>query len=113
MSNLSKAINDVLAERERQINVKGYSNDLDDLYEQNQLPRAASGYVDHVVGRSWVFYDYGPEAYQDDDVPEFWPWADDFWNPKSPRDDLVRATAILIAEIERLDRKEAKADAEG
>lgn len=113
MSNLSKAINDVLAERERQKNIKGYSTDHDDAYEQNELVRAASGYVDHVVGRSWVFEDFGPEAYQDDDAPEFWPWADGFWNPKSPREDLVRATAILIAEIERLDRKEAKADAEG
>ncbi|ENW93340.1 hypothetical protein F904_01464 [Acinetobacter dispersus] len=33
MINLSKAINDVLAERDRQINIKGYSTDLDDLYK--------------------------------------------------------------------------------
>ncbi|WP_336948678.1 hypothetical protein [Acinetobacter junii] len=113
MSNLSKAINDVIAERERQINVKGYSTDHDDQYEGNQLPRTASGYVDQVVGRSWVYDDYGPEVYQDDDVPEFWPWDESYWKPKSPREDLVRAAAILIAEIERLDRKEPKADAEG
>ncbi|AKQ30008.1 TPA: hypothetical protein JI225_05075 [Acinetobacter baumannii] len=32
-----------------------------------------------------------------------------YWKPKSPRQDLVRAAALLIAEIERLDR-EVKAE---
>ncbi|MCY2697597.1 hypothetical protein [Acinetobacter baumannii] len=39
----------------------------------------------------------------------WWPFADTFWKPKSPRQDLVRAAALLIAEIERLDR-EVKAE---
>ncbi|WPO68738.1 hypothetical protein SDC64_07410 [Acinetobacter haemolyticus] len=112
MSNLSKAINDVLAERERQINVKGYSTDHDDAYEQNELVRAASGYVDQVVGRAWIFESH-PNLYRSEVASEFWPWDPIYWKPKSPREDLVRAAAILIAEIERLDRKEPKADAEG
>ncbi len=37
-------------------------------------------------------------------VPEFWPWFSDQWKPKSIRRDLVRAAALLIAEIDRLDR---------
>ncbi len=41
--------------------------------------------------------------------PGGWPFADTFWKPKSPRQDLVRAAALLIAEIERLDR-EVKAE---
>jgi len=112
MSNLSKAINDVLAERERQINVKGYSTDHDDSYEQNELPRAAAEYTNQVIGRGWIFERH-PDLYRSEVASDFWPWDACYWNPKSPREDLVRAAAILIAEIERLDRKEAKADAEG
>lgn len=36
-----------------------------------------------------------------------WPrsWSRAWWKPKNPRRDLVRAAALLIAEIERLDRR--------
>ncbi|MBV6578953.1 hypothetical protein JL978_18680, partial [Acinetobacter baumannii] len=53
--------------------------------------------------------DFGPEVYMDEDAAGWWPFADTFWKPKSPRQDLVRAAALLIAEIERLDR-EVKAE---
>jgi len=35
---------------------------------------------------------------------ELWPWADRWWKPKSVRHDLIRAAALIVAEIERLDR---------
>ena len=35
-------------------------------------------------------------------------WSRDWWKPKNRRHDLVRAAALLIAEIERLDRQETK-----
>ncbi|WHP06960.1 hypothetical protein QLH32_05700 [Acinetobacter corruptisaponis] len=113
MSKLSKAINDVLAERERQINKEHYSNEHDDEYKANELLRASVCYADNVVRRGWVHNSsFGPDVYQSEEAPDLWPWDLDFWKPKSPRKDLVRAAALLIAEIERLDRKEAKADAE-
>lgn len=34
----------------------------------------------------------------------FWPWQRKWWKPKDPRRDLVRAGALIIAEIERIDR---------
>ena len=43
-----------------------------------------------------------------DTVPSPWPWADEWWKPKNPRRDLVRAAALLLAEIERLDREALK-----
>lgn len=33
-----------------------------------------------------------------------WPWDMSWWKPRTPREDLVRAAALLIAEIERIDR---------
>ena len=36
------------------------------------------------------------------DIP--W-WSKDWWKPKDKRRDLIRAAALIVAEIERLDRK--------
>lgn len=37
-----------------------------------------------------------------------WPWSREWWKPKNPRRDLVKAGALIVAEIERLDRLEAQ-----
>jgi hypothetical protein len=34
----------------------------------------------------------------------FWPFERSAWKPKSPRSDMVKAAALIVAEIERLDR---------
>jgi hypothetical protein len=39
---------------------------------------------------------------------EIWPWDRKWWKPKDRRRDLVRAGALILAEIERLDRAAAK-----
>ena len=33
-----------------------------------------------------------------------WPWNEAAWKPKDARRDLVRTAALIVAEIERLDR---------
>lgn len=96
--------NDVFAERKRQIDQEHYSHEHDDEYDQNELIRAASSYLSHVIGRGWVFKETCPETYQDEEAPDLWPWDLDFWKPKNPRRDLVRAAALIIAEIEKIDR---------
>lgn len=96
--------NDVFLERKRQIDQEHYSHEHDDEYDQNELIRAASSYLSHVIGRGWVFKETCPETYQDEEAPDLWPWDLDFWKPKNPRRDLVRAAALIIAEIEKIDR---------
>ncbi|WP_313400144.1 hypothetical protein [Acinetobacter variabilis] len=99
------AIKDVINERQRQINQEFYSTENDDEYKQNELLRAAVCYAENVVRRGWVFdSSFGPDVYQEEEVPDLWPWDLDFWRPKNPRRDLVRAAALIIAEIERIDR---------
>lgn len=34
-----------------------------------------------------------------------WPWSSEWWKPRDKRSNYLRAAALLIAEIERLDRK--------
>lgn len=38
----------------------------------------------------------------------WWPWAVRWWKPKDPIRDLVRAGALIAAEIDRLQRKGAQ-----
>ncbi len=42
-------------------------------------------------------------------VRRLWPWDVTWWKPKSPRADLERAGALVIAGIEKIDRAEARA----
>lgn len=104
-TNFSKATSDVIKERIRQIDQEYYSTEHDDEYQQNELLRAAACYTNNVVARGWVHDSiFGSEAYRAEEAPDNWPWDQDFWKPKNPRADLVRAAALIIAEIERMDR---------
>lgn len=105
LAEYSKTALDVINERNRQINQENYSIEHDDSYQNNELPRAAASYLNNVVSRGWVFNSvYGPEVYQSEEVPDLWPWGDEHWKPKNPRRDLVKAAALIIAEIDRIDR---------
>lgn len=88
---LTAAARDVLAERQRQISVEGFNAQRDDGYTGCQLARAAAGYAVRAGDR----IDY---------PPLFWPWENLWWKPRDQRHDLVRAGALILAEIERLDR---------
>ncbi|HIB1683633.1 TPA: hypothetical protein ACWV7L_004661 [Salmonella enterica subsp. enterica serovar Muenchen] len=103
---LTLAAADVLAERHRQITAEGWTLAHDD--EQNQygdLVIAASCYARHAYSRGWVYNPESPERYQDAEIPDDWPWDDTWWKPTDPRRDLVKATALLLADIERRDRQ--------
>lgn len=100
----SKALLDVIKERNRQVNVEEHTHANDDQYQSNELIRGSHSYVGHVIARSWTYSESTPEKYQSEEPSEFWPWPDETWKPKSPREDLIRATALLLAELERMDR---------
>lgn len=101
--NLSRSAVDVLAERRRQVTAEGWTPEHDDTHESGELAGAAACYARHVNGRQWV-YRTRPESYASEAAPNEWPWDEAWWKPKSPRSDLVRAAALILAEIERLDR---------
>ncbi|HIB1437201.1 TPA: hypothetical protein ACWV5P_002584 [Salmonella enterica subsp. enterica serovar Muenchen] len=86
--NLSPAAADVLAERQRQINVKGWTPEHDDTYTCGELAAAAISYIEPM------------------EAENYWPadWHDDSFRPSDERRNIVKATALLLAELERLDR---------
>jgi hypothetical protein len=95
-----RALADVLDERRRQIEVWGFGPDHDDEHDYFELAAAAGCYVERAS-----LPDDLREALKPRGAPRSWPWQALFWKPKDRRRDLVRAAALLIAEIERLDRK--------
>lgn len=99
LEHLSPGELDVIAERRRQIEVKGRTPEHDDGHTGGELAAAAACYV-------MAAYLGSDDGFS----PGLWPWADEWRKPsKSPRRDLVKAGALIIAEIERLDRAEAGA----
>lgn len=101
---ITQAITDILSERERQKSQEGYSLQHDDQYEHNELSRAAASYVDYAANCSSL-YESHSSLYQRQVPPNNWVFDKVFWKPKNPRQDLVRAAALIIAEVERMDRK--------
>jgi len=93
-------IKEVLQERERQVSVEGYTVSHDDLHFTGELALAAASYA-QVAGYASL---YGTQATRLVPLPRSWPWSPDWWKPKDPRRDLIRAAALVIAEIERIDR---------
>lgn len=90
---LSDAARHVIAERQRQISAEGWTPDRDDAYNRGVLAEAGGIYALHA---------FDPRRAKE--TPEGWPWADAWWKPKDPRSNLIRAGALILAEIERLDR---------
>ena len=86
-------------ERKRQVVVEGMSRLHDDAYTRNELALAAMSYCQ---SGSVAAFDTTPLKVR---PPIFWPWSKDWWKPKDKRRDLTRAAALVVAEIERLDRK--------
>lgn len=82
----------IAAERERQVRVEGWTPEHDDTHVTGELIRAAICYAKGFGNAPGVH----------------WPWPDSWWKPKDRRSDLVRAGALIAAEIDRLDRADAR-----
>ncbi|HGN0980644.1 TPA: hypothetical protein ACKROW_005241 [Pseudomonas aeruginosa] len=88
---------DVQAERRRQITAEGWTPEHDDEHADGQMARAAACYA--LAGSSAP--NDGTAALL---VSLAWPWDEQWWKPSTARRDMVKACALGLAEIERLDR---------
>lgn len=91
-------IEEIAAERKRQIEQEGWTPSHDDEHTDGSLAKAAGVYA---LGAGHG--DVGAPIFQ------FWPWSNDWFKWKGgPRRMLIKAAALIVAEIERLDRITAK-----
>ncbi len=84
-------VESIAEERLRQFEDEGFSPFKDDQYTQRELAQAASCYA------------FDPRRYKLS-APFCWPLAKDLWKPTTYRQNLVKAGALIAAEIDRLDR---------
>lgn len=99
-SELTAAARDVLAERRRQVEQEGWTPEGDDSYEVGELAKVAACYA--MYGK-----------HHTDRLPPNWPewWDTKWWKPGGLvgyRRNLEKAGALILAEIERLDRVTAR-----
>lgn len=97
----TKAGLDVLGERARQRRMEGYDDAHDDGHSDFSLSSAAIAYILDAKLRGTTGHGF------DSFPPTEWPWMKMDWKPKGIRQSLVVAAALLLAEIERLDRRPA------
>jgi len=100
---LPQAARDVLAERQRQISAEGWTPEHDDAHNDGSLARAAAAYAAQSLAAEDAELECGPTPW--------WPWGRSWWKPASRRRMLEKAGALVLAEIERLDRAAARAQA--
>lgn len=81
-------------ERQRQIDVERWTPEHDDTHTDDEFLLAAGSYISATMGN-------------DRTMPSYWPWADETWKPAEPMGNLVKAGALIAAEIDRIQRREA------
>ena len=92
-------IDEIAAERKRQITEEGWTIEHDAReHARGELSAAAAAYARNASSEIRANR-AGYLSLQ----PEFWPFASEWWKPKGPRRDLIRAAALIVAEIDRLD----------
>lgn len=97
---VSPGIDLIADERKRQIESEGWTSTHDDSHDASELSRAAVCYTEFAIGQ--LVYDANTEPYR-------WPWEKEFWKPSlNPIRNLVKAGALIAAEIDRIQREQEK-----
>jgi len=99
-SETAAVLADIAAERERQKNVEGWTDHHDNQHKDGEMAIAAGLYAVNTGAISPVSF----EAI----LKRFWPWDWKWWKPKDPERDLIRAGALIVAELERRRRAKTK-----
>ena len=98
-------------ERLRQQAQEGWTPEHDDTHNKCELAAAATCYAmlaanhNRLTGRNPL-----PSQMHPPNLPQFrWPWDDEWWKPSDDQiKNLVKAGALIAAEIDRLLRKQGK-----
>lgn len=99
----------IAAERQRQIDAEGWSPEHDDTHENGELALAGACYAIPDDGDASEPVRFVTRSLLDGkDIPPLWPWHSS-WYKRHPHDrkrELVKAGALIAAEIDRLQRAE-------
>lgn len=103
-----RASQDVLAERRRQVEQEGYDPAHDDEHQNDEIAAYAAVYAMPQAARQWPASETGyGDTLAQAMVPEGWAIPPD----GDRRRELIKAGALILAEIERLDRAASSGEA--
>lgn len=98
---LEKIFHEIRQERNRQVKEEGFTPDMDDSGQPGRLAAASTCYGMHAA----VSLATGENM---EGLPEWWPFDLSWWKPKNARSSLVKALALMVAELEAVDRAVAR-----
>jgi hypothetical protein len=91
----STGVDLIAQERQRQVDVEGWTPEHDAEHPDGALVDAARAYALAATA----------PGYDRDNPPTAWPWDEGWWKPSDyPVRNLVKAGALIAAEIDRLAR---------
>lgn len=94
----------IAAERRRQVEGESWTSAHDDGHDAGQIALAAACYAIESAGRDSVEYRLGHAGGIEINVDAlglYWPFDRDWWKPGNPIRNLVKAGALIAAEIDR------------
>ena len=101
---MSASILAIAAERRRQIDVEGWTAEHDSNHARGALALAGACYALSAASRR--FRDAGADRLANNikaSADCLWPWEKGWWKPQDNRRDLVRAGALIAAELDKMD----------
>ena len=99
----------IATERDRQVKIEGWTPGHDDEHVRCELVQAAIAYARDARGQ---VLEEELQDYDFDEFPREWPWETKRWKPsEDPIRNLVKAGALIAAEIDRLIARELMAAA--
>ncbi len=105
----------IAIERRRQVDGEGWTGAHDDeVHERAELLAAAHSYLEAARVQSWDLTVYPDAEWRRHLAPSSsWPWSLTWWKPSpDPKRNLVKAGALIAAELDRLMRAEARVERE-
>lgn len=90
-------------ERLRQIHDEGFDTFHDDHHDAGELSGAAAAYAMHAADA--LHPQSQGDAFRNGEIPDGWCWDEKCFKPTTPRQSLIKAAALIVAEIEKLDRQ--------
>lgn len=118
LSKIEKVTNLVVQERIRQLD-KGYSEELDDKYTDAELPMGALSYITYAIVYDQILNTNVDEDISKDQIESVkfcakaavngakcWPFLKEFDPHGNVKEFYIKAMAMLVAEIQRIDRRD-------
>lgn len=93
---LELILGEIRLRRERQVEHHRWSREHDDTHAHGELATAAIPYI-----QAANMTEFGLTR---EELQVFWPWEGEFRLTDDRRENLLNAAALLVAELERMDR---------